>query len=177
MSGTPRAASTKARFRLSPAVTKPELEHIRTLFLAYAASLPVDLGYQGFDAELATLPGAYAPPFGSLLLASDPLGHRVGCVALRPLAESGRCEMKRLYVVPEARGYGLGRILVEAVLAEGVRLGHREMVLDTLPSMLGALSLYRAAGFLPIDPYYDTPLVETMFLSRPLSTWARSART
>ncbi len=136
------------------------------LFDAYAAALPIDLGYQGYAAERASLPGAYAPPSGVLLLASALDGAALGCVALRPFGPAGCCEMKRLYVAPAGRGHGLGHALVRAVLAEAVRIGYREMRLDTLPSMTEALGLYATHGFERIPAYYDTPVAETIFLQR-----------
>jgi len=139
------------------------------LFRAYAAALDVDLGYQDFAAELAGLPGRYASPAGVLLLAREAMGQPVGCIALRPLGTDGSCEMKRLYVAPAGRGGGLGRALVEAVIAEATRIGYREIRLDTLPSMQAAQALYEAIGFVPITPYYDTPIAGTRFLSLRLS--------
>lgn len=94
-----------------------DLAAASALFRAYAASLPVDLAYQGFPTEVATLPGRYAPPRGELLLARDADGTAVGCVGLRPMEADGICEMKRLFVAPEGRGRGLGRRLVEAIVA------------------------------------------------------------
>ena len=144
------------------------LEVTARLFDAYAASLGVDLAYQDFATVLATLPGKYAPPAGELLLARDPEGTPLGCAALRPLGQDGCCELKRLYVVPEARSMGLGKALLDAVLETAVRIGYREIRLDTLPDMSAALALYRQAGFVPIAPYYDTPLAGTRFLGRRL---------
>jgi GNAT superfamily N-acetyltransferase len=156
-------------FRIGAVGTVGDLEAAKGLFEEYAASLGVDLGYQNFAAELAGLPGRYAPPEGALLLARGGAGEPLGCVGLRPLAPAGCCEMKRLYVSPRARGLGLGRALVDAVLGEAARIGYREMRLDTLPSMAGAIALYRSAGFEPIAPYYDTPLAGTIFLRRRLA--------
>jgi putative acetyltransferase len=140
-----------------------DLPAITQLFRAYAASLPIDLGYQGFDGELAALPGKYAPPQGAVLIARNENAVALGCVAMRPL-EDGVCEMKRLYVAPEGRGLGLGRALAEAIIEAARTAGYREMRLDTLASMTGAQALYRALGFLEIAPYYDTPIEGTVFM-------------
>ncbi len=155
-------------FHIRPVRSHGDLETVGRLFEAYAASLPIDLAYQDFASELAGMPGKYAPPAGELLLAKSLDGEPLGCVGLRPIAVDGCCEMKRLYVSPEGRGLGLGRALVEAIINEAGRIGYREMRLDTLPSMAQAISLYRKAGFVPIAPYYDTPVEGTLFLARTL---------
>ena len=153
-------------FRIRPARSADDLAATARLLDAYTSSLNVDLAYQDFATELATLPGNYSPPAGELLLARNQNGTPLGCVALRPLADDGCCEMKRLYVVPEARGMGLGKALLDAVLEAAARIGYREIRLDTLPEMAAAMALYRQAGFAPIDPYYDTPVAGTRFLGR-----------
>jgi ribosomal protein S18 acetylase RimI-like enzyme len=145
-----------------------DLPAITQLFRAYAASLPIDLGYQGFDGELAALPGKYAPPTGALLIARDDNGAALGCVAMRPLDEAGVCEMKRLYVAPAGRGRGLGRALAQAIIEAARAAGYREMRLDTLASMSEAQALYRALGFSEIGAYYDTPIENTVFMSLKL---------
>ena len=118
---------------------------------------------------MEAMPGNYAPPGGELLLAWYSNGTPVGCVGLRPIDPLGCCEMKRLYVSPEGRGFGLGERLVGAILKEAERIGYREMRLDTLPSMAGAIALYRKSGFEPIEPYYDTPVIGTIFMRRVLT--------
>jgi ribosomal protein S18 acetylase RimI-like enzyme len=138
------------------------------LFEAYASSLEVDLSYQNFAAELDAMPGLYAPPDGELLLARSLEGVPIGCAGLRPTETPGRCEVKRLYVAPQARGFGLGGQMIEAIMREAERIGYREMVLDTLPSMTGAIALYRRSGFETIEPYYDTPVSGTVFMRRNL---------
>ena len=139
---------------------------IRRLFEEYAASIGVDLCFQGFAEELAGLPGRYAPPGGGLWLAVE-RGEAAGCVALRSLGD-GTAEMKRLYVRPEHRGRGVGRRLVEHALSAAAALGHRRIVLDTLPSMGAAIEMYRALGFAPVEPYYANPVPGALFLGMPL---------
>jgi ribosomal protein S18 acetylase RimI-like enzyme len=151
-----------------PARTADDLAAATRLFRAYAASLDVDLSFQNFEAEVTGLPGKYAPLAGALLLARPADGAAVGCVGLRPIEPAGCCEMKRLYVAPQARGFGLGERLVDAVLREAERLGYAEMRLDTLPSMAAAVALYRRAGFEPMAPYYYNPVAGTLFMRRPL---------
>jgi ribosomal protein S18 acetylase RimI-like enzyme len=155
--------------RPEPIHTPADFADVVRLFHAYAASLPVDLSYQDFAGEVAALPGSYAPPRGRILIARDARGTAVGCVALRPIAPDGTCEMKRLYVAPEARGQGLGARLVEAIVGEAEAIGYREMRLDTLPTMTGAIALYRRMGFAPMAPYYDTPIVGTLFMRRTIA--------
>lgn len=145
-----------------------DLPAITSLFRAYAASLPIDLGYQGFDGELASLPGKYAPPKGALLIARDANGDALGCVGMRPLDEPGICEMKRLYVASAGRGQGLGKHLALAIIEAARAAGHREMRLDTLATMHEAQKLYRALGFTEIAAYYDTPIESTVFMSLKL---------
>lgn len=152
-------------FDIRPARGADDLTAIAALFRAYAASLPVGLGYQDFDAELAGLPGKYAPPAGELLLARDPAGAPLGCVALRALPQAGVCEMKRLYVDPAARGSGLGRALAEAVVGAARCLGYRELRLDTLATMTAAQALYSAMGFTRTAPYYAPTPAGTAFLA------------
>jgi ribosomal protein S18 acetylase RimI-like enzyme len=148
---------------VASATSAADFVAVADLMRAYAASLGIDLGFQGFEEELASLPGKYAPPTGALLVARS--GRKiVGCVGLRPLGDDGCCEMKRLYVAPEGRGLGLGRRLAEAIIAEARRLGYREMRLDTLPSMQGAIALYRTLGFADMEPYYATLIQGTVFL-------------
>lgn len=153
---------------ISQATTDEQIATIRALFQEYAAWLDVDLCFQGFRQELATLPGAYAPPRGRLLLATAE-NVPAGCVALRPVADS-RCEMKRLFVRPLYQGRGLGRLLAERVIAEARDIGYSTMRLDTLPVMQTAIRLYESLGFVRCAPYYDTPLAGTIFMQLPLTS-------
>ena len=138
----------------------------RALFAEYAASLDVDLAFQGFAEELAALPAGYEAPTGTLLLA-DRDGAPIGCAAVRAL-EGGTCELKRLFVRPSARGLGLGRTLTERALERARELGYRRVRLDTLPSMSAAFALYRELGFREIAPYRFNPVPGTRYLERDL---------
>jgi len=157
------------------AATPDDLAQARALFEEYAAWLAVDLCFQGFAEELATLPGAYAPPRGMLLLAG-PADSPVGCIALRPLdvgdggaaGEAGIAEVKRLYVRPAARGTGLGRRLVQAVLDGARAIGYRELKLDTLDRMAEARALYGSLGFRECAPYYHNPIPGAVYMARSL---------
>jgi ribosomal protein S18 acetylase RimI-like enzyme len=153
--------------RVREALVPEETPTVRELFNEYAAWLDIDLGFQGFAEELASLPGRYARPAGGIWLAVN--GRDVaGCIALRPLGE-GRCELKRLYVRPAFRGRGVGRLLVERALASASEAGHRFVCLDTLPRMSAAISLYRSLGFKEIVPYYDKPVPGALFFGRELA--------
>ena len=150
------------QFAIRQAASHDDIAHARELFQEYAAWLNVDLSFQGFDEELATLPGKYAPPRGALLLAGE---SPVGCIALRPLDEAGVGEVKRLYVRPAARGTGLGRTLAEAVLSHARAIGYRELRLDTADWMGDALRLYARLGFRERPPYYHNPMPGVVYMS------------
>jgi ribosomal protein S18 acetylase RimI-like enzyme len=144
-----------------------DLAAARRLFQAYADWLAVDLCFQGFPKELATLPGAYAPPAGRLLLAKVG-GDAIGCVGLRPL-EPGICEMKRLWIEPGFAGVGIGRALAERIIAEGRAIGYARMRLDTIaPRMPAAQRLYASLGFCEIPAYYHNPLDDVVMLELKL---------
>jgi putative acetyltransferase len=136
------------------------------LFEEYARSLGIDLCFQGFERELAELPGAYAPPAGRLLVALVD-GEAAACVALRPLG-NGDCELKRLYVRPVHRGLGLGRLLTTTILRTAAELGYRRALLDTLPSMTEAQALYRSLGFHATDAYTLNPVPGATFMALEL---------
>ena len=151
---------------IAPVASSAEVAAARDLMREYQALLGVDLCFQGFEEEMRALPGDYAPPLGRLLLARHE-GRAVGCVALRPL-DDARCEMKRLFVRPEARGLGAGRALVQRLLDEARTIGYADIVLDTLSTMVEAQALYEAFGFREVAPYCVNPIPGARFLGRSL---------
>jgi len=154
--------------RLQAAATATDLESVRTLFREYADSLGVNLDYQGFEEEVRDLPGKYAAPSGTLMLAFND-EELVGCVGVRPIDDE-IAEMKRLYVRPGGRGLGLGRTLAEAAIRFATVTGYSRMRLDTLPQMDRAQELYRSLGFMPIDAYRYSAVPGTVFLELVLTT-------
>jgi putative acetyltransferase len=173
-----------AMLHIIPAEGDEAIKEIAVLFREYAASLGVDLSFQNFEQELALLPGEYSPPDGRLFLgiAGDAGMHVpaapsvtscvscesvAGCIALRKI-DSEICEMKRLYVRPQFRGFGAGRALADAVIKAASEIGYRRMRLDTLPQMAEAQALYRALGFREIPPYRYNPIVGTRYFELAL---------
>jgi GNAT superfamily N-acetyltransferase len=170
-----------SRIRSSPLFIREahanEMPVVRELFREYARSLNLDLSYQDFEEELATLPGKYAPPAGRLLLALD--GERAaGCIALRPLDET-TCEIKRLFVRPAHRGLGLGEALIARLLDEARKIGaskekslesghvpgYQRVVLDTVyPLMSAAVAMYKRIGFREIPPYCPNPMRGALYM-------------
>ena len=157
------------RVTIRASVSPEDVTEARALFLEYAASLGVDLSFQDFETELATLPGAYVPPTGALLLA-ERAGLVIGCVALRPLDPPAVAELKRLYVRPAGRGTGAGRALTQAILERARQAGYERVRLDTLPDMRKAQDLYRALGFVGISPYRHSPVPGTVFMELDLGS-------
>ena len=148
------------------------LEQVRQYFRNYAGWLGVDLSYQNFEQEMASLPGTYTAPEGRLFFAEVD-GRPAGCVGVRPLPDSeGVCEMKRLYVAPEERGHGVGASLALAAIKAAKEIGYRKLIIDTLPSMRMAVKLYRELGFTEAPSYYQTPVEGTMFLALDLENWS-----
>ena len=144
-----------------------QIVQARELFLEYAQSLGFSLCFQNFDSELASLPGDYAPPEGRLLLAGCE-NQIAGCVALHNL-KSGICEMKRLYLRPQFRGKGLGRVLAERIIAEARQIGYRRMRLDTVePVMKDAVAMYRRLGFKEIASYCANPMAGALYMELDL---------
>jgi len=147
--------------------TEADLDAARRLFRAYVESLDFDLDFQDFEDEMAALPGPYASPDGTILLAEVD-GKPVGVVAVQPLDDEGACEMKRLYVDPDFQNQGIGRALATAIVDEARDLGYDVMRLDTVASMTAARRLYRSLGFEERDAYYHNPLDDAVYMERPL---------
>ena len=165
-----RAAESKLSIRI--AESPDDIAEIRKLFLEYAEWLGFSLCFQGFEQELATLPGKYAAPEGRLLLAHCD-GAIAGCAALRPIAP-GVCEMKRLYVRSQFRGHGLGLKLATHLIAEAQSIGYELMRLDTIPDkMPEAYRMYRQLGFYEIPAYCDNPQPHPCYMELRLSDVTR----
>lgn len=149
------------------AETGEQIDETRKLFREYEAWLDLNLCFQGFEEELANLPGKYAAPEGRLLLAFS--GENLaGCIALRKL-EDGVCEMKRLFVRDEYRGQKIGIALIEKLIEEAQKIGYKKMRLDTYPPKMGkAVKLYESHGFYEIPPYYHNPYGKTLFMEKIL---------
>lgn len=150
-----------SRFITEPGFNENDRAAVVALLQEYWDSLGVSNSFQSFDAEIADLPGVYAPPHGQMLFLRDPADNRlVGCVAVRPVPDvAGMCEMKRLYLRPAARGLGLGRHLAVAVMDEARQLGYQRMCLDTLPKLEEAQTLYRSLGFRQVGTAGSDPVV------------------
>ncbi|HRX86249.1 MAG TPA: GNAT family N-acetyltransferase [Phycisphaerae bacterium] len=158
---------------ITEAVFPTHANAVRSLFREYAGALDFSLDFQGFYDELANLPGEYAPPGGCVLLAqAGP--ELAGCAALRPFGDDA-CEMKRLYVRPVFRTRGVGRQLAERIVTEARERGYPRMLLDTVPGMEAAISLYRALGFREIQPYRPNPIAGALFFELDLRATPASA--
>ena len=148
--------------RLFQATAPHQWDEARRLVREYAASLKVDLAFQNFDAELLHFTSEYAAPRGAFILAEE-AGRSIACIGLRQFS-AGIGEIKRLYVVPAARGRGLGRVLVERIIAVARETGYRSVLLDTLPFMKEAQALYSSLGFKPTTAYRFNPIEGSAFL-------------
>lgn len=166
-------------YTILDAHTADRIEPFRMLCREYAASLPFSLCFQGFEDELAQLPGKYLPPGGCMLMAMVE-GQPAGCIAMRPLAESGylpgdarpACEMKRMFVRPGFRGLGLGRAMGVALLTRAAAAGYKLMKLDTETTFVEATALYRSMGFVEVARYNDDPLEHTIWMAKRLGSGA-----
>lgn len=146
----------------------PYLEAVKALIVEYTDSLHMDLSFQHLEEELSHLERRYVPPYGKIKIALTEEGNLAGCVAYHD-HDGRRCEMKRLYVKPDYRGNKGGRLLVEAIIDEARKDGYEEMVLDTFErTMKAAVSLYRALGFTPMEPYYDNPMAGVLYMKKVL---------
>ena len=166
MSGEPSDLAPAPEVRLQAPDSPERLDEARQLFREYAEQLGIDLCFQGFEAELAALPGDYAPPNGLLLLAYVD-GDLAGCGAFRPLPDAdyaNACEMKRLYVRRAFRRFGLGRLLAQALIDRATEAGYSAMLLDTLDDMEAARGLYASLGFEEVPPYYYNPIPGAHYL-------------
>jgi GNAT superfamily N-acetyltransferase len=149
------------------ATTNEQIETTRHLFREYETWLDMDLCFQSFEEEMQNLPGKYAPPDGRLYLANID-GEAVGCIALRNIGD-GICEMKRLFLRDAARGHGLGKELIEKIIADAREIGYAKMRLDTYPPKMGkAVRLYESHGFRSIDAYYDNPHKGVLYMELDL---------
>lgn len=168
LSSPPSASPVVSGCAILQVESPAQIAQVRELFLEYAQSLGFSLCFQSFDAELAGLPGDYAPPDGRLLL-MEYEGQPAGCAALHKL-EGQTCEMKRLYVRPAFRGKGLGRVLAERILSDARAIGYDRLRLDTVePVMKNAVAMYRLLGFREIAPYRANPIEGALYMELDLS--------
>lgn len=168
---------SERKAEIRPAAGAEDMATLRALFLEYQDWLQVDLCFQDFETELATLPGAYAPPGGALWLAHVD-GELAGCIGFRPhdgpRAGEAACEMKRLWLRPPYRRFGLGRRLARTCIEAARAVGYRTMCLDTLSFMDAARTLYADLGFHEIPAYYDNPLDDVRYLELDLTEPAQA---
>jgi putative acetyltransferase len=144
-----------------------QLQTIRALFREYETELNEDLCFQSFEAELKDPLSKYGTPHGALFIAYYN-NEAAGCIAMAPLAVAGTCEMKRLYVRPSYRKYGIGRQLVNVLLNEAKQKGYRTMKLDTLHRLQPAILLYEQYGFVHTQAYYNNPMEDVVYMEKDL---------
>jgi ribosomal protein S18 acetylase RimI-like enzyme len=144
-----------------------ELDKVKELFTEYQVTMRFALRFRNFEEELALLPGKYALPYGRLYIAMFN-GNLVGCIALRAI-DKERCEMKRFYVRSQFRKLGIGRALAEKIIEDAKNIGYLCMLLDTSASLRDSISLYRTLGFIDVDPYYNNPNDNVVYLGLDLS--------
>jgi GNAT superfamily N-acetyltransferase len=168
LAGATGNQETAMNYKVGPVRSSRELNATRDLIREYVHWLDIDLAIEGFEAELPQFPEPYAPPTGDLLLAQTNAGEALGCISLRALDASGTWEIKRLYVRAGARGAGIGRGLVQAVLERASAIGYRQTMLDTLPWMTSAIAIYRAFGFAPIPAYWNNAVPDIIYFGKKL---------
>ncbi|KAJ4289077.1 hypothetical protein N0V90_011419 [Kalmusia sp. IMI 367209] len=165
-----------ATVTISAAEFPRDLDVVAELFAAYAKSLNIDLSFQSFADEVSQLPGKYATDKGGALFLAymADTSKAIGCVAVRALSPPAACELKRLFVVPDARGLGAAQRLMDAALNRAQKLGYSDILLDSLANMTAARKLYARYGFEEVDKYYDNPIAGTVFMKASLQGRARS---
>jgi putative acetyltransferase len=165
--GTDAANSVAEGFEIVLAQSPTQIDSVRELFLEYARSLSFNLCFQSFEQELAGLPGDYTPPEGRLLLLAR-ANEAAGCAALHKI-DNEVCEMKRLYLRPQFRGMGLGKMLAENIIADAREIGYKRLRLDTVESnMTIAVAMYRSMGFREIAPYRPNPITTALYMELEL---------
>jgi ribosomal protein S18 acetylase RimI-like enzyme len=148
--------------------TEKDYKNAKILFVEYANSLNFQLCFQNFEKEISDLSAQYSKPTGCIILCYED-DKPIGCVGLRKFAE-GICEMKRLYLRPEARGKGIGRVLAEEIVEKAKEFGYKKMQLDTIETMKEAISLYKSMGFKEISPYRFNPVKGVIYMELELSS-------
>jgi N-acetylglutamate synthase-like GNAT family acetyltransferase len=146
--------------------TKDEILKTKTLILEYIKWLNQDLSYQNIDDELLNFPEKYKEPSGAFVIAKID-ENVIGCAGLKKFSDE-ICEMKRLYVLDNFKGKGIGKKLTEKIIAEAKTKNYEKMRLDTFDKMEAALEIYYKNGFKKIDPYYHNPYEGVIYLEKIL---------
>ena len=147
---------------LKEALTDDVFGLAEKLFQEYAESLGVDLEFQNFSEELSNIQNQYSRPNGVLILAIEAGFRPMGCFGVRPM-EGPICELKRMYLRKQARGKGIGKLMLKKSISMARELGYEKMRLDTLPSMQSAIKRYQSMGFYEIGPYRYNPIEGTKY--------------